>query len=253
MSQLQKKMHKNQRREGPGIGFSAAVREQPRAMLLVALATSNAGAREALAAGADAVVLRAPAESAVAQLDGVASDRVSVGVMTDALNESAAAALAKAGCDFVISSLESTESAAVDTERMGHILIADEGAEDNTLRALAPLGLDALYVNRKAGGMMLAHQLGLVRLSSFSSTPLLVPVDPGASVSELRVLRDSGVGAVVAAEGTTAEQLKTLIEALKAVPAPKKSRREGGEMAIVPSQAAAHAAEEDDDDEDDNE
>ncbi|MBA4179268.1 MAG: hypothetical protein C0506_01640 [Anaerolinea sp.] len=245
-------MQKLQRREGPGIGFGAAVREQPRAMLLAAMATSAADVRAALDAGADAVILRATAESALSQLDGLASDKVSVGVITDALSEASAAALAKAGCDFVISTLEQTESAAVDTERMGHILVADEGAEDNTLRALAPLGLDALYVERKAGGVMLAHQLGLVRLASFSSTPLLVTVDPGASVAELRVLRDSGVGGVAAPLGTTSEQLKTLIETLKAVPPPKKSRREGADMAIVPSPAARPAEEEDDGDEDDD-
>ncbi len=255
MSQLQKKMQKLQRREGASIGFGAATREQPRAMVLVALVATASAAKDAVEAGADAVVLRLPAETAVAQLEGVASAKVAVGVMTDALNEAAAAALAKAGCDFVISTLENTESTAVDTERMGHILIADEGAEDNTLRALAPLGLDALYVTRKAGGIMLAHQLALVRLSSFSSTPLLVPVQNGASVSELRVLRDSGVGGVVAPEGASAEQLKRLIETLIAVPAPKKSRREGAEMAIVPSPASSRSseAEDDDDDGDDDE
>lgn len=248
MSKLQKKMQKLQRREGPGIGFGAAIREQPRAMLLAALATSAAEFDAALKAGADAVLLESAPDAAVTLLGKLAIDKACVGVMTDSLDEAAAAALAAAGCDFVISTLEGTESTAVDTERMGHILVADEGAEDNTLRALAPLGLDALYVKRKAGGMMLAHQLGLLRLASFSSTPLLVPVDASASVAELRVLRDSGVGGVVAPRTATPEELKQLIETLKAVPAPKKSRRDGGDMAIVPSPAASKANDDEDDD-----
>lgn len=234
------------------MGFGAAVREQPRAMLLIALTTTSAEAKAALEAGADAVVVRADAASAVAALDSVAGKSNTVGVLTEALDEAGAAALAKAGCDFVISSLEDTESVAVDTERMGHILIASEGMEDNTLRAIAPLGLDALYVERGAGGTMLANQLGLVRLATFASTPLLVTVAANASVAELRVLRDSGVGGVIAPESASAAELTDLIKALIAVPAPKKARRDGAEMAIVPAAAAGHADKDDEGEEEDD-
>lgn len=253
MSQLQKKMQKLQRREGPSMGFGAAVREQPRAMLLIALTANPAEAKAALEAGADAVVIRAEAAKAVAALDSLAEKHTIVGVLSQALDEKSAAALAKAGCDFVISSLENTESVAVDTERMGHVLIASEGMEDNTLRAIAPLGLDALYVERGPGGTMLANQLGLVRLATFASTPLLATVPAKASVAELRVLRDSGVGGVIAPENASAAELKALIKALIAVPAPKKSRRDGGEMAMVPSAAAGHADHEEEDEEEDDE
>ncbi len=252
MSQLQKKMQKLQRREGPSMGFGAAVREQPRAMILIALTANKADAKAALEAGADAVVIRAEAAKAAAAVEAVAETSNSVGVMSEALDEDGAAALAKAGCDFVISSLEGTESVAVDTDRMGHILIASEGMEDNTLRAIAPLGLDALYVERSAGGTMLANQLGLVRLATFASTPLVVTVAAKASVAELRVLRDSGVGGVIAPEGASAADLKALIKALIAVPAPKKARRDGGDMAIVPSAAAGHAEHDDEEEEGDD-
>ncbi|MEO6397743.1 MAG: hypothetical protein ABIP13_04695 [Tepidiformaceae bacterium] len=253
MSQLQKKMQKLQRREGPSMGFSAAAREQPRAMLLLALTTSKAEAKAALEAGVDAVVLRVEGAKAAAMVDAVVDGKTCVGVLTQGLDEDAAAGLAKAGCDFVISSVDATESSAVDTERMGHVLIATEGMEDNTLRAIAPLGLDALYVERPAGGTMLANQLALVRLATFASTPLLVTVAAKPSVAELRVLRDSGVGGVVAPEGANAAELKALIKALVDVPAPKKSRRDGAEMAIVPSAAAGRADHDDDGDGDEDE
>lgn len=253
MSQLQKKMQKLQRREGASMGFGAAVREQPRAMLLLARAADESQAKAALEAGADAVVIYAEAPRAVAILDSLSGHRACAGVLTLSLDEASAAALAGAGCDFVISGLEGTESVAVDTDRMGHVLIAREAMEDNTLRAIAPLGLDALYLEREAGGTMLANQLGLVRLATFSSTPLLVTVAAKTSAAELRVLRDSGVGGVVAPEGASAAQLKGLIKALVDVPAPKKSRRDGGEMAIVPSAAAGHAGHDDGDGEEDDE
>ena len=57
MSQLQKRIHKIQRREGPGIGFGRVTREQPRAMALIATARNAAEAQAALDAGADAVLL----------------------------------------------------------------------------------------------------------------------------------------------------------------------------------------------------
>ena len=100
--------------------------------------------------------------------------------------------------------------------------------------------------------MTLAQQLGLVRIASFASTTLVVTIDPAATVSDQRELRDSGAGVVVTPAGTPAEQLKSLIESLKAVPAPHKGKgADGREMAIVPSLANHGHEEEDDDDGDD--
>jgi hypothetical protein len=58
------------------------------------------------------------------------------------------------------------------------------------------------------------------------------------------VLRDSGVAAVVAPEGTSPEQITALAELLKSVPPPRKPRREGGEIALVPTVVGAEAEEE---------
>ncbi|MEO9254073.1 MAG: hypothetical protein ABI305_00915 [Tepidiformaceae bacterium] len=254
MSQLQKKMSRTQRREGPHIGFGTVVRESPRAMLLAALVSDEAGGKRAFEAGADVVLLRAKDASAATPIvEKLAVDKATVGVWVNSLEEDAAKALAKAGCDFVVSTLEGTASAAVDTERMGQIVMASDATSDTTLRALGPLGLDALFVERPAGAMTLAQQLDLVRIASFASTTLVVTIDPSATVSDLRVLRDSGAGVVVAPDGATVEQLKSLIESLIAVPAPHKGKAaDGREMAIVPSLGShGHDEEEDDDDDDD--
>ncbi len=245
MSQLQKRIQRIQRREGPAIGFGRVTREQPRAMALVATAKSTAEAQAALDAGADAVVFDAgDAAAAAAAMTGIASDKVAVGAIVNALSEADAKTLREARCDFVVSSLESTDSAAVDTEAMGQLVLANLDMDDNTLRALGPLGLDGLFVRRGSGSMTLAQQLGLVRVASFASTGLVVTVDPGASVAELRVLRDSGTVAVVAPAGASADDLKKLSETLKAVPAPKKGKREGNDIAILPSVRAGGEDEE---------
>lgn len=251
MSQLQKRIQRLQRREGPAIGFGRVTREQQRAMALIATAKSAADVQSALDAEADAVIVEAGnASAAAALMDGVATEKLAVGALLASLADADADALRKAKCDFVVSPLDTTDSAAVDTEKMGQVVIASLELEDNTLRALAPLGLDGLYVTRAGGSMTLAQQLGLVRLASFASTGLIVTVDANAQVAMLRVLRDSGALAVVAPAGTSPEGLKALSDALKAVPAPKKGKREGSDIALVP---AGKSASEDEGEEDDGE
>ncbi|MGE0600452.1 MAG: hypothetical protein AB7J35_14980 [Dehalococcoidia bacterium] len=249
MSQLQKRIQRLQRRDGPAIGFGRVTREQPRAMALIATARSASEAKAAIDAEVDAVLIEAgDASSAAKAMDGVASEKLAVGALLASLNEADAEALRNAKCDFVISPLETTDSAAVDTEKMGQAIRASQEMEDNTLRAIGPLGFDGLFVQRSPGAMTLGQQLGLVRLASFASTGLIVTVDADASVGELRVLRDSGTLAVVAPVGTSADGLKKLSETLKAVPAPKKGKREGNDIALVPS---SHAASEDEGEEED--
>ena len=245
MSQLQKRIQKLQRREGPAIGFGRVSREQPRAMGLIATARNAAEIQAALDAEADAVIVDAGgAAAAAAAMQGIASDKLAIGALLASLSEADAAALREAKCDFVISPLDTTDSAAVDTEKNGQAVVASLDMEDNTLRALAPLGLDGLFVQRAGGAMTLGQQLGLVRLASFASTGLIVTVEAGAGVGELRVLRDSGTAAVVAPAGTSADGLKALSDTLKAVPAPKKNKREGSDMAIVPAARGAEEEEE---------
>ncbi|MEO8538535.1 MAG: hypothetical protein ABI577_02255 [bacterium] len=236
MSQLQKRIQKLQRREGPAIGFGRVSREQPRAMALVATARNAGEIQSALDAGADAVLVDAGnAAAAAAAMSGIASDKQAIGAGIASLSEADAEALRNAHCDFVVSPLDTTDSAAVDTEKMGQVVVTTQDMEDNILRALGPLGLDGLFVQRSAGAMTLGQQLGLVRLASFASTGLIVTVEPTAAVGELRVLRDSGTLAVVAPAGTSADALKTLGDTLKAVPAPKKGKREGNDVAMVPA------------------
>ncbi len=252
MSQLQKKTSRIQRREGPRIGFRSFAKETPRAMLLAAIATDAKGGKQAFEAGADVVVLKASdAKAAAATVKALVNEDETVGVWSATLDEEAAEALHEAGCDFVVSTLEGTASAAVDTERMGQVVVAGDAFDDTTLRSLAPLGLDALFVERPPGAMTLAQQLGLVRIATFAGSWLMVTIDPHATVADLRVLRDSGAGVVVVGAGTPADQIKALIEALKAVPAPRKGKADGREIALVPSLPANHQAEEEDDDDDD--
>ncbi|MBK6662250.1 MAG: hypothetical protein IPG47_05685 [Thermoflexaceae bacterium] len=255
MSELQKRIARLGRRESNGIGFSATTREKPRQLLLGVIAGDDAGAKAAADAGADVVLVEASsAAAAVPVVSSLKGSKAVAGVLLPALDEAGAEALTGAGCDFVVCTLEGTEATAVDTDRMGHVAVASSALDDTTLRSLAPLGLDGLYVTRTPGNMTLATQLQLVRIASFASAPLLVNVAADAPVAELRALRDGGAAMVIAPRGTAPEQLAALGEALKNVPAKKGGRGDSRDIALVPSRAAApaeHDHEEEGDDDDD--
>ena len=244
MSELSKRIGRTQRREATGgMGFHPAQRQAPRTLLLGVRVPDIAAAKTAIEAGADLVLLQDPDAKVLGSATTELGAR-NCGVEVQSLGEDTAEALHKAGIDFVVSPLSATASAAVDTEQIGHVVVVATDIPDSTLRSLGPLGLDALLVDGSASAPTLADQLELVRLSSFSSLPLAVTVEPGASVAQLRVLRDSGAVLAVAPAGTSADELKNLSEMIAAIPAPRKASR-GGDMALLPS-TAGHAHDEDD-------
>lgn len=250
MSELQKKIQRARRREGTGgLGFGAARRELPRAMVLCALVHDGQAAGAATSAGADMVIIDAPdAATAAAAMKDLGKGQA--GARLPAYDDAAAGLLREAGCDFVISRLDTTVATAVDTDRVGQVVEADTTFPESTLRALASLSLDGLYVARPAGELTLAAQLELARLSSLGGVPLLAAVGAVSSVAELRVLRDAGAGAVVAPADATAEQLRELGELLRQVPAQGKSG-ERSTVAIVPSLARDHRHDDEEDDDGD--
>lgn len=243
MSTLSKKITKIQRHEGGSFGFGVQHHEPPRSILLGAFAADADAVAAAVDAGADVVIVRG--SDAAKAISGAKADGIALGAWVDALDGATAEALREAGCDFVVSSLAGTVATAVDTEKMGQVITSEEALDDTTLRALGPLGLDCIFVEHATGAMTLQQQLGLVKVASFASTPLMLTVAAEADIPELRVLRDSGTAVVVVPEGTGAEALTALGQRLREIPTPKRGRNNGREIALVPSTPAHHDEEED--------
>ncbi len=251
MSELQKRIQKVQRREsGARMGFGPVSKELPRAMLLIARAADAAGAKASVEAGADLALIDAADASAAATALAALDKKAGAGAVVPSLDEAGAAALRAAGCDFVVSGLATTAAAAVKTDEMGQVVVASSALDDTTLRALGPLQLDALFLERENGPMTLGQQLEVVRIASLSNCVLLVTTGVEVSLQELRVLRDSGCAAVVIPAGASKEAIGQLVERLKAVPPPRKGGKKEHDIAMVPS-LASHAEEHDHDDEDD--
>lgn len=235
------------------MGFGVVARAKPRALLLGALVRDADAGKAAVEAGADIVIVHGNgAGSAVAVLAGLKELSAVRGAWVGELSSDDAKGLIDAGCDFVASSLEGTSAEAVDNEKMGQVLAVTSDMEEGTLRALGPLGLDALFLKRPAGPMTLALQVELARLSMLSGTPLLVNAPADISTAELRVLRDTGAAAIIAADLTSVDDLRSLGERLREVPQKTRGKAGGRDIALVPSQSSGGHAHDDDDDDDDD-
>ena len=250
MTQLQKAIAKLQRGTASGFGFTRVKRETPRTLLLAVEVNDAKAAKAAIEAGADFFI--ALGANAAATITGTAAnDRAAARV--DALDDATAAALTSAGAIFVACEPANAQASAIDTDALGFVAIVDAAIDEQTLRALAGLGLDGLATLTGATPETLADQLQLVRLAQLGGAPVLSPVKPGATMAQLRVLRDSGVALVVAGVDSSSADVAALVAAIKALP-PRKKKGDGGDIAMVPSMGARHEEEhEHEDDGDDDE
>ncbi len=250
MTQLQKAIAKIQKRDAPGIGFAPVRRDPPKTLLLAAEVADAAAATAALDAGADFFIVTGVGAADAIKASGRA-DRG--GARLDSLDEATTDALKAAGALFVVCAPANTKASAVDTDNLGFIAVVDLDLDEQTLKALAGLGLDALAIPATTVPETLADQLAIVRLAQLGGAPVIAPVTAGATAAQLRVLRDSGVGLVVVA-GASAPEITTLVAAIKALPPRKKGNdHEGRDVAIVPSARSGKGDEEEHDHEDDGE
>jgi len=252
VSKLQKAIDRLRRPEGRPVGFVATPRERPKAMLLGTLVRDPSQLRPAIEAGADLVIAHAAEPDGFeAALAAYRDDKVPIGIWLPHVDEPLANALAAAGWDFVVSTLEGTRAGAIDPDKLGHVaaFLDTEQVPDAVLRALGPLEVDAVLVKRTAGDFTLRQEAELVRVTTLSGAPLLVVVGHEPSAAEIRALRDCGSAAVILPEGATAEQIASGQALLRAVGPRKRSRREGAEIALVPSLASLHLHEEEEEEE----
>lgn len=251
MSQLKKAIERVGRRESGPLGFGQFARARRRAMLLAVVAANEREAAAAAEAGADIVIAAsADANAAKKAVQAAGGDRFPVGVIVERLDRASAGGLAEAGVDFIVSPFATTAATAVDSGRSGHVISLSDEPDDTTLRALGPIGLDALLVDRGPDELTLERQARLVRLAQLTATPLLFRVDPAIDVDELRVLRDSGGAAVVLPQGTSAADVAGVISRLEEVPEPHRRDRESPGVAMLPA-LLGHGHEHEEDDEPD--
>src|SRR5690606_17916526 len=135
-------------------GFGQVAREKPRAVLLGALVRDARAGQQAVDAGVDLLIVRAnDAAGAAKVLNEIGDVKPPRGVWLSELGIDDGKAMVDAGADFVASPLDGTIAEAVDGDAIGQVLAVTQDMEEATLRALGPLGLDALFVKRPGGEM----------------------------------------------------------------------------------------------------
>lgn len=196
-----------------GMGFSAIARqERPRYVIVVAEASSAAEATAAVEAGADAILLTGAMPAGL-------SVKVPVGVRIEDATHADVAAARDAGADFFLFDDGRSHAAALTVDDIGSVLILGADQDEQRLRSVGAIDLDAVLVEADADLITVREQIELRRVAAFTGAPLLLRAIGRPDAAMLEAWRDAGAPAVlVSAAETTAT-----LEAARAVPAPRRS------------------------------
>lgn len=235
MSKLDELIRRATRGEPAPLGFGAGSRKTTPTMLLVALVGEHwaRGVAEAVAAGADALVLAGrPSEKELAEAVSAAQGRP-CGLLEPEAHAGQPAQLRSAGLDFLVLGPQAPASALLD-EELTFLFRLREELTDAQLRTLEALPVDALYLEREAGPATIWRQMELQRISGLARKPLLLQVRPDADQPELLSLREAG--AVLIAldlkERSTTDALRRLRGVIDALPRRRPRRRKEGEVTL---------------------
>jgi nicotinate-nucleotide pyrophosphorylase len=214
-------------------------------VLVVAEVSDAAAATAAIEAGAGAVVSNDPAQAkAISEADA----KTPGGCRIDAATPEQAEALAEAGADFLIFDDALTAAATLRERRLGRVLVLESDAEEERLRSLASLDLDALLLSDVAEPLTVRDQLALRRIVELTRKPLMALLSGEVSSSTLEDWRNSGVPAVLVPASPAGLLEKVIAAAAEVGPPPEPPSEERRDPLLPPMPAAA-----DDDDDHDHE
>ncbi len=196
-----------------GMGFAAIARaERPRHVVVIGEAATADEASAAADAGADAVILTGSIPTGLAL-------RVPFGVrLEDATHDEVSAARA-AGADFFLFDDGRSHASALRVEEIGAVLLLGADQDEQRLRSVAPIDLDAMLVEAEADVITVREQIELRRVASITGATIVIRSTGRPNASILEAWRDAGAPAVV----VPAADVGTTLEAAGQVPAPRRS------------------------------
>lgn len=225
MSKLTDKLKKVGQSESTpmGFGFFATRTKNPPMLLLAELASPDPGAaQQALADGADVLLLGPGTEAE--QVRGVlaASGEAVVGITLAGGSADVAATMHTADSDFLVLTSVAAPAAVLQLDGPGKLLEVDPDWADTTLRAVEGLPLDGVLL-RVSGPLTVEAWMRCLRVGGLTRKTLLVTLTGPVDTDTLRSLRDAGVSAVVVEPGAVAEA-RRLIDSLPSPKRPKDHR-----------------------------
>ncbi len=246
MSKLRDCIRGTSRGPRGGLGFAPSGSDPANTrFLVVAEVDDAAGASAAVEAGASAVLYAGDANTVSAVVE--AAGDVPAGCRLEAATSELAAAAAEANADFFVFDDGRASADSLLERQLGHVLRLDADPDEERLRMLAPLDLDAILLPAPLETLTVRDQLRLRRIVELARAPLLVPAASTGPPSMLEVWRDAGAVAVLVPAGP-GDVLTAIVAAANQVPPP----RERNDERPYPLLPAAPASVHDEDDEDDH-
>ena len=237
------------------MGFRTAhpVAPKPQMLLIASLMqTKNLDNLTDYVAVADAVLLpvsrAASGAKALQKIAVGASPDIPWGGWLQDIGEKERKALAKAGCDFVVFSADSSVLANTQNDELGKILQVESSISESLLKAANDLPVDAVLTTSGPDSHSLTwhHLMLFQRFADLLSKPILISAPPDITTGELKALWEIGVDCVVV-EASIEQPLEKLQELRQAIAdltsLPPRKRR--GTEALLPHTAGEMVTESD--------
>ena len=239
------------------LGFGAARAERLPGMALVGLVSSDHAKGIGIVAEvpADAVMIAGVEGSdAVKKLAEPLSARP-WGARVTSLAEGEAQNYEDGGSDLLVFNLEGTAASALTSEEIARVLCVDTGMDENQLRAVGSLPVDAflLSMTGTSASWTLQDLATVGAISRRVDKYILVEVSQPPGKKDLEAMRDIGInGLVLDVASVEADKLKELRNALLEMSRARSNRRERS-RAILPGSvySTAPAPSREDEEEDD--
>lgn len=258
MSKLIDKLNNLNKSSTPAMGFRQADAEaRPSCMLVMVEIAGKADdeikelAGTGIAAGLiDASGLTATALSKLIKGKG----ELNVGLVL-ANGKSASQKVPNSDIDFIIFEpvLPLRVFEGRDLEDTGKVIRLDMSADAGLLRSVNNLypGVDAVLVDLSVSPLTIENMMACRRVADFSGQPVIARVVNVLSVVELSALREAGVKCLLLKSDATVQDVKSLIEAIAALPKPDKKKDRKG-IALIPSVSMGFGTKKDEDDGEDD-
>ena len=226
MGKLMDRLEQTTRSGAQPMGFAVArVEKTPSLLLLAKVSAGGADPKAAADAGLDGALVAASSPRASLKKTAKALDGLPWGPWLDT-----AQAELPDGADFQVFTSDASPVAAIGGEEQTSIMQVSPDLDDEVLRAIDDLPVDAFLVSMAGEGpLTVRHLLRLARVSGVTSKWLLLHLSEAPTKHEAEQLRDAGVSALVLdADGVSVDQLRqarqTLLD-LSSAPKRSKERR----------------------------
>lgn len=234
----------------PAMGFRAAsATAKARGPLLLAILShaDAKSAKSAVAAGADALVIRTQDSSGAREFAQAVAD-VPCGLLIKS-GAVDAAFLKESGLDFVAFAPVSAPASVLRAEGLGKIAVISASAEMESLRGMDRVGVDCLLLEPDVADFLsVQYVMTCCFLSGATNKPLMATVSDSAMAEDIGALWDAGVdGFAVESGPSRIQELRKVIASLP----PRAKRKSGKDIPLLPRLGNGAPVQEEDEREDD--